>query len=347
MKKIKSIAMIIIVLSILIVATGCGDSKPKLNVYNWGDYIDMDVLDQFEDEYGIEVVYDTFATNEDLYVKLKQGGSSYDVIFPSDYMIERMIREDLLVKINKDNITNFQKVGQSFLNLEYDPQNEYAVPYMWGTVGIIYNKTKVSQPLDSWADLWDPQYEGQIVMYNSQRDSLAVALLKLGYSINTRNIDELEQAKDELITQKPLVKAYMGDEVKGAVVSGEADVAVVYSGDAVTMIAENPDLEYVVPVEGTNLWFDSMVIPKSTQNQEGAEKFIDFMTRPDIAAKNAEYIGYSSPIPEAVELLDEEVKNDPTAYPSAEVLEKTEVFKDPMDIIKEYDRIWTEVTSQQ
>lgn len=347
MKKIKAIAMIMIVLSILIVATGCGDSKPKLNVYNWGDYIDMDVLDQFEDEYGIEVVYDTFATNEDLYVKLKQGGSSYDVIFPSDYMIERMIREDLLVKINKDNIPNFQKVGESFLNLEYDPQNEYAVPYMWGTVGIIYNKTKVSQPLDSWADLWDPQYEGQIVMYNSQRDSLAVALLKLGYSINTRNIDELEQAKDELIAQKPLVKAYMGDEVKGAIVSGEADIAVVYSGDAVTMIGENPDLEYVIPVEGTNLWFDSMVIPKSTQNQEGAEKFIDFMTRPDIAAKNAEYIGYSSPIPEAVELLDEEVKNDPTAYPSAEVLEKTEVFKDPMDIIKEYDRIWTEVTSQQ
>lgn len=347
MKKIKAIAMIMIVLSILIVATGCGDSKPKLNVYNWGDYIDMDVLDQFEDEYGIEVVYDTFATNEDLYVKLKQGGSSYDVIFPSDYMIERMIREDLLVKLNKDNIPNFQKVGESFLNLEYDPQNEYAVPYMWGTVGIIYNKTKVSQPLDSWADLWDPQYEGQIVMYNSQRDSLAVALLKLGYSINTRNIDELEQAKDELIAQKPLVKAYMGDEVKGAIVSGEADIAVVYSGDAVTMIGENPDLEYVIPVEGTNLWFDSMVIPKSTQNQEGAEKFIDFMTRPDIAAKNAEYIGYSSPIPEAVELLDEEVKNDPTAYPSAEVLEKTEVFKDPMDIIKEYDRIWTEVTSQQ
>lgn len=347
MKKLKSIPLIVIVLSILLLATGCGESKPKLNVYNWGDYIDTDILDQFEEEYGIEVVYDTYATNEDLYVKLKQGGSNYDVIFPSDYMIERMVSEDLLEKLNMDNIPNFSKVGETFLNLDHDPQNEYSVPYMWGTLGIIYNKNAVSQGLDSWADLWDPQYEGQIVMYNSQRDSLAVALLKLGYSINTRNIDELEEAKEELIRQKPLVKAYMGDEVKGAIVSGEADIAVVYSGDAVTMIGENPDLEYVIPSEGTNLWFDSMVIPKSTQNKEGAEKFIDFMTRPDIAVKNAEYIGYSSPLPEAVELLDDDVKNDPVAYPSDEDLEKTEVFKDPKDILSEYDRIWTEVTSQQ
>lgn len=347
MKKLKSFALIVIVFSILVLAAGCGESKPKLNVYNWGDYIDTDVLDQFEEEYGIEVVYDTYATNEDLYVKLKQGGSSYDVVFPSDYMIERMVREDLLDKVNMDNIPNFSKVGETFLNLNHDPQNEYSVPYMWGTLGIIYNKNAVSQPLESWADLWDPQYEGQIVMYNSQRDSLAVALLKLGYSINTRNIDELEEAKDELIKQKPLVKAYMGDEVKGAIVSGEADIAVVYSGDAVTMIAENPDLEYVIPSEGTNLWFDAMVIPKSTQNKEVAEKFVDFMTRPEIAVKNAEYIGYSSPIPEAVELLDDEIKNDPVAYPSEEELENTEVFNDPKDILHEYDRIWTEVTSQQ
>ena len=347
MKKLKSIALIMIVLSLLIVASGCGESKPKLNVYNWGDYIDTDVLDQFEEEYGINVVYDTYATNEDLYVKLKQGGSNYDVVFPSDYMIERMVREGLLDKVNMDNITNFSKVGETFLNLDHDPQNEYSVPYMWGTLGIIYNKNAVSQPLESWADLWDPQYDGQIVMYNSQRDSLAVALLKLGYSINTRNIDELEEAKDELIKQKPLVKAYMGDEVKGAIVSGEADIAVVYSGDAVTMIDENPDLVYVIPSEGTNLWFDAMVIPKSTQNKEAAEKFIDFMTRPEIAVKNAEYIGYSSPIPEAVELLDDEIKHDPVAYPSVEDLVNTEVFNDPADILSEYDRIWTEVTSQQ
>lgn len=347
MKKNKMLLMALLVVAIAILVAACGEEKPKLNVYNWGDYIDTDVLDQFEEEYGVKVVYDTFATNEDLYVKLKQGGSDYDVIFPSDYMIERMIRENLLVKIDKNNIPNIEKVGDNFLNHDYDLNNEYSIPYMWGTVGIIYNKANISGEITSWADLWNPAYEGQIVMYNSQRDSLAVALKKLGYSLNSRNIDELEAAKRELIAQKPLVKAYLGDEIKEAIISGEADIGVVYSGDAVAMIRENPDLEYVIPSEGTNLWFDAMVIPSTTQNKELAEQFINFMTRPDIAAKNAEYIGYSSPVPEAVDLLPEEVKNDDDAYPSSEVLENTEVFKDPKDIIHEYDRIWTEVTSQQ
>ena len=348
MKKNRNIVLVLIfVLSITILATGCGENKPKINVYNWGDYIDTDVLEQFEEEFGIKVVYDTFATNEDLYVKLKQGGSSYDVIFPSDYMIERMIREDLLVKIDANNIPNLSKVGESFLNLEYDANNEYSVPYMWGTVGIIYNKTMVDKPLTSWADLWDKQYAGQIVMLNSQRDTLAVALKKLGYSMNTRDLNELEEAKIELIEQKPIVYAYLGDEVKDTIIGGDAAIAVVWSGDAVAMIRENPDLEYVIPTEGTNLWFDAMVIPKNAENKEAAEKFIDFMSRPGIAAKNAEYIGYSSPIPEAVELLPEDVKNDPDAYPNDDILKNTEIFKDPLDIIEVYDKIWTEITSQQ
>lgn len=347
MKKIKNILLLTLILSIAISVVGCGNDKPTLNVYNWGDYIDIEVLDQFEEEYGIKVVYDTFATNEDLYVKLKQGGSSYDVIFPSDYMIERMIREDLLTTIDKNNIPNLSKVGEEFLNLDYDKNNDYSVPYMWGTLGIIYNTTMIEESLDSWADLWDEQYKGQIVMYNSQRDSLAVALKKLGYSLNSRDEKELEEAKQELIKQKPLVHAYMGDEVKDAIISGEAAIAVVYSGDAVYMKWENPDLEYVIPSEGTNLWFDAMVIPKNSQNKEAAEKFIDFMTRPDIAAKNAEYIGYSSPIPEAVELLDDEVKNDADAYPSSEEIANTEIFSDPADILHIYDRIWTEVTSEE
>ena len=347
MKKIKAIVVLMIILSITIIVTGCGEKKPSLNVYNWGDYIDTDVLDEFEDEFGIRVVYDTFATNEDLYVKLKQGGSRYDVIFPSDYMIERMIREDLIEKLDKNDIPNLNKIGESFLNLDYDLNNDYSVPYMWGTVGIIYNKTMVSEPLDSWSDLWDEQYKGQIVMLNSQRDTLAVALMKLGYSLNSRDLNELEEAKQELIKQKPLVLAYMGDEVKDAIVGGEAAIGVVWSGDAVAMIRENPDLEYVIPTEGTNLWFDAMVIPKSAENKESAEKFIDFMSRPDIAAKNAEYIGYSSPVPEAVALLPEDVQNDPDAYPNEDVLKNTEIFKDPLDIIQTYDKIWTEITSQE
>ncbi|MDD2446632.1 MAG: spermidine/putrescine ABC transporter substrate-binding protein [Tissierellia bacterium] len=347
MRKNRLIALVLVVLSISIIIAGCSEDKPKVNVYNWGDYIDVDVLSMFEEEYGIEVVYDTFATNEDLYVKLSQGGSSFDVIFPSDYMIERMIREDLLVKINKDNIPNLQKVDDQFLNHSYDQNNEYSVPYMWGTVGIIYNTSMIDEYPDSWADLWDEIYEGQIIMYNSQRDTLAVALRKLGYSLNSRDERELEEAKVELIKQKPLVYAYMGDEIKDAMISGEAAIGVVYSGDAVYMKWENPDLEYVIPEEGTNLWFDAMVVPKNAQNKDAAEKFIDFMTRPDIAAKNAEYIGYSSPIPEAVELLDEEVQNDPVSYPTYEEIENTEIFNDVADVIQIYDRIWTEIMSAE
>jgi len=345
--KYKVILLIVVVLSIAIISTGCGDKKPTINVYNWGDYIDTEVLNLFEEETGIRVIYDTFATNEDLYVKVKQGGSNYDVIFPSDYMIEKMVNEDLLQKIDLNKITNLGEVEDTFMNLDYDPNNEYSVPYMWGTVGIIYNKSMIDEELDSWEDLWNEKYAGEIIMLNSQRDTLAVALLKLGYSINSRDINELEEAKDELIAQKPLVEAYLGDDIKGAIVAGDAAIGVVWSGDAITMISENPDLVYVIPKEGTNLWFDSMVIPKSASNVEGAEKFIDFMTRPDIAAKNAEYIGYSTPIPKAVELLPDELKNDHVAYPKIEDLKNTEVFKDMTDIIEIYDRIWVEITSQQ
>ncbi len=343
----KSVLFLVVILVLGIITAGCGDNRPSINVYNWGDYIDKDVIKEFEKEYNIKVNYSMFATNEDLYVKLKQGGSSYDVIFPSDYMIERMIDEDMLEKINFNNVPNLNNVDEKFFNLDFDPNNEYSVPYMWGTVGIIYNKTMVDDVVDSWDILWNEKYKDQIIMLNSQRDTLAVALLKLGYSMNTRDVNELEEAKQELIKQRPLVYAYQGDEVKDTMVGGEAALAVVWSGDAVAMIRDNPDLEYVIPKEGTNLWFDSMVIPSTTKNKEGAEAFINFMCRPDIAAKNTDYIGYSTPIPEAIEMLPDDIKNSKVAYPSDEEIENTEIFKDPMDIIQEYDRIWTEVLSGQ
>lgn len=346
--KMRKIGILTVVLVLMAsVVSGCGEKKPSINVYNWGDYIDKEILKDFEEEYGIKVKYDTFATNEDMYMKIKQGGSSYDVIFPSDYMIERMIREDLLTKIDKENIPNMKNIEDRFLNLDYDVDNEYSVPYMWGTVGIIYNKTMVSEPLDSWADLWDEKYRGQIVMLDSQRDTMAVALKKLGYSMNTRNIDELEAAKEELIRQKPLVSAYLGDEVKDTMISGDAAIAVVWSGDAVEIIRQNPDIEYVIPKEGTNLWFDAMVIPKSSTNKEGAEAFINYLSRPEVAAKNAEYIGYSIPVPEGVKLLPDELKNSHVSYPTDEEIGEVEIFKDPLDIIQEYDRIWTEIKSGQ
>lgn len=343
MKKI--IILMTLILTIGTITVGCGDEKPHINVYNWGDYIDKDVVKDFEKEYGIKVNYDMFETNEDMYIKVKQGGSNYDVLFPSDYMIERMIREGLLLKLDKSNIANLDKIDKRFMDLDFDPNNDYSVPYMWGTVGILYNKTMVDEEVNSWDILWDKKYSGDIIMLNSQRDAIGITLKRLNYSMNTRNIEELQKAKKELIRQKPLVSAYMGDNIKDAMVSGEGALAIVWSGDAVAMIRDNPDLAYVIPKEGTNLWFDNMVIPSTAENKDGAEKFIDFMTRPDIAARNTEYIGYSTPIPEAVEMLPKEIKNSKVAYPPAEDIENVEIFKDPTDIIKEYDDIWTTLQS--
>lgn len=343
MKKRISILLSLLVVSTFLLTACGGSKKPQINVYNWGDFIDKSVLDDFQKETGIKVNYSTYVTNEDLYVKLKKGGGNYDVVFPSDYMIEKMIKEDMLLELNKENIPNMKNIGDSFMDLEFDPDNKYSVPYMWGTVGIIYNKEKVKEPVDSWDILWDEKYKDEIIMLNSQRDALAVALLKLGYSMNTRDLGELEEAKEELLRQKPLVYAYQGDEVKDTMISEDAALAVVWSGDAVYMMRENPNLDYAIPKEGTNLWFDNVVIPNTAQNKEGAEAFINFLSRPDVAAKNVNYIGYSTPIPEAKELLSEEDKTSPVAYPSDEVIENTEIFKDPADIIKVYDEIWTDI----
>lgn len=320
-----------------------GTEKVTLNVYNWGDYIDETVISEFEDTYNIKVNYENFATNEDMYVKIKSGGTNYDVAFPSDYMISKMIKERLLEKIDLNNIPNYSLIDNNFKNLKYDINNEYSVPYMWGTVGIIYNKKMVKEPVESWNILWDKKYKKQILMLDSQRESIGVALQKLGYSLNTRNKEELEAAKRELIRQKPLVLAYVGDEIKDKMIAGEAALAVAWAGDAVFMKEQNPDLEYIVPKEGSNIFFDAMVIPKTSKHKKEAEMFINFMCETDVALKNTEYIGYSTPQIEAKNSLPMEIANDPVAYPDAKVIKRCEVYEDLTDMIKEYDRIWTEV----
>ncbi|WP_429084453.1 ABC transporter substrate-binding protein [Brassicibacter mesophilus] len=344
MKNTKIVIIAVLVLAIGLVSTGCGgEGQTVLNVYNWGDYIDETVIDEFEKEFNIKVNYETFATNEDMYVKIKSGGTNYDVAFPSDYMIEKMIKEDMLLKIDMNNIPNYKYIGDRFKNLDFDPNNEYSVPYMWGTVGILYNANMVKDTVDSWDILWDEKYEGQILMLDSQRDSIAVALKKLGYSLNSRSIDELDKAKEELIKQKPLVLAYVGDEVKDMMIGEEAALAVVWSGDAIYMMEENENLRYVVPKEGSNYWFDNIVIPNTSKHKKEAEMFIDFMTRPEISLKNTEYIGYSTTNTETMKMLDEEIINNNAAYPSDEKLKGSEIFLDPGDFIKEYDKIWTEI----
>jgi spermidine/putrescine transport system substrate-binding protein len=325
---------------------GCGNSQPELYVYNWGDYIDESVLKDFEKQYKIKVIYDTFTTNEDMYVKVKAGGSHYDVIIPSDYMIKRMIDEGMLEKLDLANIPNFKLIGSNYKSLGYDPQDEYSVPYMWGTVGVLYNTKLVSPAPDSWKVLWDRKYAKQILMLDSQRDSIGITLKMLGYSLNSKNTAELEAAKKALHDQKPLVLAYVVDEVKDKMISEEAALAVVWSGDAVFCIDENPDLNYVIPKEGSNLWFDAMVIPKGANHKKEAEQFINFMCDTEIAYRNASYIGYASPQLEAVQKLPKEVTENRSFYPQPEDLTNSEVFVDLGAMIKEFDRVWTEVKAE-
>lgn len=342
-KNIKLLAGFLAMVILLSILVGCSPGKKEtLTVYNWAEYIDESVLRQFEKEYGVKVIYETFSTNEDMYVKLKSGGANYDVVFPSDYMIERMIKEDMLAKIDMSNIDNYKYIDDIFKNLDFDPNNEYSVPYMWGTLGILYDEKIVTEPVDSWSILWDEKYKGQILMLDSQRDSIGIALKKLGFDLNAKNVRELELAKEELIKQKPLVMAYIVDEVKDMMIGGEAALAVVWSGEAVVIIEEGEDFNYTIPKEGSNVWFDNMVIPKTVKNKELAEEFINFMTRPEIAFKNTNYIGYSTPNTGAMEMLDEEIRNNEAAYPSDEIIRNCEVFLDPGDFLKEYDRVWTE-----
>lgn len=305
----------------------------------------MDVIKEFEEEFDCKVIYEEFASNEDLFVKIKTSKQAYDVIFPSDYMLERLVSQDLVQKLDKEKIENYKYIDKYYLNRDFDPNNDFSLPYMAGTVGIVYNAEKYPEGIDEWADLWDEKYERDVVLYYSQRDVLMVALKKLGYSMNTQNPDELEEAKLELIKQKPLIYGYLGDEIKDILVAEDANIGVVYSGDAGVVMSLNDDFKYSLPKEGTNLWIDLMAIPKSSQNPELAHEFINFLLRPDIQARNAEYLQYSTISSEAKKMLPDEIKNNPALYPPEEDLKNTEVFTDPTDVIELYDRIWTEVLS--
>ncbi len=343
MKKI----MMMFVASVVLLLTACsGDAQEKLYVYNVGEYIDREVLKMFEEEFNCKVVYELYDSNETMYQKIKAGGTNYDVAFPSDYMVEKMIKEELVLPLDYSKIPNFKYISDEYKNLPYDPQNLYTVPYFWGTVGILYDTTVVDEPVDSWSILWDEKYKGNIFMYDSQRDSLMVALKLLGYSMNTQNVEELEEAKQLLIEQRPLVYAYVTDQVIDNMIAGNAALAVVYSGDATYIMDENEDMEYVIPKEGSNMWVDAMVIPSTAQNVDLAHEFINFMQRPDIAQMNTEYVMYSTPNTEVLANVSEDEWTQNEAYsPSQELLDSLpmETFRDPGEFIKEYDDIWTQV----
>lgn len=346
MKKIISLLVcLIFTLSIALCFGGCS-SKTKLFVYNVGDYIHPDVIEMFENEYpDIKVVYELFDSVEEMYMKVSNCTSPYDVVIPSDYMIEQMRNEGMLNKINFENVPNYENIDPNMKNLAFDPTNEYAVPYMWGTIGILYNKTMVDDPVDSWDILWNEKYKGEIFMLNQERDMVSIALKKCGYSMNSDNDKELKEAEKILKEQNPLVKAYCGDEIKDNMINGNGALAIVWSGDAYFCIEQNPDLAFAIPKEGTNLWFDCMVIPTTSTHQAEAEKFIDFMSRPDIAKLNAEYIGYSTANAKGRDMLDDSVKNDKLRYPELdeEFMSKMEIFAYNKERNSKLTEIWTRV----
>lgn len=319
-------------------------------VYNWGEYLDPDAITMFEEETGIDVVYEEYETNEIMYPKIQSGAIAYDVVCPSDYMIQRMIENDLLAEINFDNIPNIKEIGDTYMEMsrQFDPENKYSVPYTWGTVGILYNKKMVDEPIDSWSVLWDEKYKDNILMQDSVRDAFGVTLKYLGYSLNSTDLDELEEAKKLLIEQKPLVQAYVIDQVRDKMIGNEAAIGVIYSGEAIYTQWENPDLEYVIPKEGSNVWVDSWVIPKNAKHKENAEKFINFLCRPDISKMNFDYITYSIPnIGGRALIEDEALRNNPIAFPPEEDLKRCETFRflgDENDAV--YNELWREVKSK-
>ena len=321
----------------------------KLVVYNWGEYIDPEVLTIFEEETGINVVYEEFETNEILYPKVSSAAIAYDVVCPSDYMIQRMIENDLLTEINFDNIPNIKNIGKQYMeqSRQFDPENKYSVPYCWGTVGILYNKTMVDEPVNSWSILWDPKYKDNILMQDSVRDAFGATLKYLGYSLNSTDLDELTEAKNLLIEQKPLVQAYVIDQVRDKMIGNEAALGVIYSGEAIYTQKENPNLEYVIPKEGSNIWIDSWVIPKNAEHKENAEKFINFLCRPDIALMNFEYITYSTPNEAARELIeDESIRNSEIAFPDLSKYDNLETFQYlGTEADQVYGDLWNKVKS--
>ncbi|MBR2518277.1 MAG: ABC transporter substrate-binding protein [Selenomonadaceae bacterium] len=330
-------------------AAGGGNNSDKVvYVYSWGDYINPETLKLFEQETGIHVTLDEFDTNESMFPRVNEGAVHYDVICPSDYMIQRMIENGLLQPLDYTKLPDAKKyIGAEFFKQAeaFDPGNKYAVPYCWGTVGIIYDKTKVTDPVDSWSILWNEKYKGQILMQDSARDALMIPLKLMGKSMNETDKAVLQQAQEMLMQQKPLVQAYVVDEVKEKLINSEAAMGVVFSGEAPNILKANPNMEFAIPKEGTNFWIDGWVITKNAENVDAAHKFIDFMCRPNIAVMNFEHLGYSTPNIGVRDLVtDEELKNSPIAFPPPEVYKNQETYKYlGNDMDEYYNSLWMKI----
>lgn len=331
MKKIMSLLICTAILFSSLSLLASAEEQITLNVYNWGEYIEQETLEMFEDKYpNIKVNYTTYDSNEAMYSKIVSGAADYDIVVPSDYMISKLINEDMLAELDFSNIPNYKNIGEAYKNLSYDPDNKYTVPYFWGTVVVIYNSLHVDEAdvADESLDLlWNEKYAGKILMFDNPRDSFGIALTKLGYSMNSENTEEWHEAAELLSEQKPIVQAYVMDAIFDKMESGEAWIAPYYAGDALIIQETNPDIRFYMPKEGTNMFFDAMCVLKTSEHKKEAELFINFMCDPEIAAMNADSVGYATPNTEAEKLLDPEITSNALVYPDDEYLTgNTEVF---------------------
>ncbi len=343
--------LFVLLLSVLLcfAMTACSDTKESIAVYNWGDYIDESILDDFEAETGIKVNYEMYASNEDLFVKINSSGDAYDVVFPSDYMVSKMVKADLLYEYDVESLENYKNIADNFKNLAYDPDNKYSVPYLWGTMGIVYNKTMVdAEDVKSLNCLFDEKYKDNILLYDAQRDVMAIGFKKLGYSLNSTDKKEIDEVKELMAEQKKNVRAYVTDNMKVLMLSGEAAIGFTDSGDAFQIIYEggSDTYGYSIPQEGSNMWVDAMVIPKNAKNKEAAKKFIDYMLREDVAQKNLEYVQYSSPNKTVKNPLEEGDNSWVDFQPTEEEISRLEVYTDiPEDA--GYGEAWLFIKTEQ
>lgn len=337
-KIVLLIALLIFTTSLL---CGCGDKSNEVRIYNAAEYIAEGVIEEFEEETGYKVVYSEFQSNEAMYAKIK--ATSYDVLIPSDYMIDRLVKENLLQEIDYSNIPNYDLVDDAYKNDYYDPDNKFSVPYMWSTVGILYDSEKVKDKVDSMDIMWNENYKGKIFMLDSPRDSFGMTLKSLGFSINSEAENELTAAKEKMIEQRPLVLGYVTDEVKDKIISGEGYLGLVYSGEAGKAIEETDNLKYAIPKEGTIYCVDAMVIPANATNKKGAEAFINFMHKPEIAARNAKEMYYGITNKEGKKLLSEKLTSDKGLYPSPEVMANADRLNSTETTNQKYLEIWNEI----
>jgi spermidine/putrescine transport system substrate-binding protein len=324
---------------------GGGPEEKQLNLYNWSDYVAESTIPSFEKKTGIQVTQDVYSSNEELLAKLQAGGVGYDVIVPSDYMVEIMIKSDVIQKIDKSKIPNFENVSEEFKGLPFDPNNDYSLPYQWGTTGILYNEKEVGK-IDSWDALWNPEFEGQIGMMNDSRETIGAALYRLGYSVNTTDPDQLQEAKASLIEQSPLVRGYFGStQNRPSVVRGDLLLGHVYSGDGFWAAADNDELAYTIPMPAATRWIDNMTIPNGAPHPDNAHKFINHILDAKVGAELSNYTYFATPNKAALPMIDKALLDIPTYNPPPEVFERLELIEDVGEQTREYERIFTEVKS--